>query len=89
MLITAPSARGMGRRKGEDPRVALRDRGASEALRKLAVRLVPDKGMEPAEAADLPGRGAGWARASAARHAEGGTGALRDLPRPGRPWSPG
>jgi len=75
----------MGRRKGEDLRVALRDRGANEALRKLAVRLVLDKGMEPAEVADLLDRDADWVRTWAARHAEGGTGALRDLPRPGRP----
>jgi len=84
-LIATRPARGMGSRKGEGPREALRERGANEALRKLAVRPVLDKGMRPAEVAGLPGRGEDWAGTWVARYAEGGLAALRGLPRPGRP----
>lgn len=75
----------MESRKREELREALREREANEALRKLAVRLVLDRGMEPVAVADLLDREADWVRTWVARYREGGLAALRDLPRSGRP----
>jgi len=60
----------MDSRKGEGSLEALREKGANEALRRLAVRLVVDKGMETAEVAGLPGRGEDWVKTGAALYAE-------------------
>ena len=79
------SARGMGSHRREELREALRGREANEALRKLAVRLVLDKGMAREAVADMPGRSVDWVDAWTERYREGGLAALRDLPRPGRP----
>jgi len=75
----------MDSRKGEEPREALRGREANEALRRPAVLPVLDKGMRPAEVAGLVDRGKDWVKTRVAQYAEGGFGALRDLPRAGRP----
>jgi len=75
----------MGSHRREELREALRGRGANEALRKLAVRLVLDKGMAREAVADMPGRSVDWVDAWTERYREGGLAALRDLPRPGRP----
>ena len=79
------SARGMGSHRREELREALRGREANEALRKLAVRLVLDKGMMREAVADMPGRSVDRVDAWTERYREGGLAALRDLPRPGRP----
>jgi len=75
----------MGSHRQEELREALRGREANEALRKLAVRLVLDKGMAREAVADMPGRSVDWVDAWTERYREGGLAALRDLPRPGRP----
>lgn len=77
----------MGTRRGEELREALREKDANEALRKLAVRLVLDKGMPKEAVAGLLDRSVDWVDTWVERYREGGIPALLDLPRPGRPAS--
>jgi len=86
ILITLPPARVMESREREELRGARRaERDPRVRDRILAVRFVLDHGMTRAKAASLLDCDEKTVRMWVSRYASGGLGALRDLPRPGRP----